>query len=51
MNIDLSGRQAFVSGSTQGIGRVVAARLAAAGAATTINGRDYPPAQRQRDSA
>jgi NAD(P)-dependent dehydrogenase (short-subunit alcohol dehydrogenase family) len=40
MHIDLTGRTAFVSGSTQGIGRVIAARLAAAGAATTINGRD-----------
>jgi NAD(P)-dependent dehydrogenase (short-subunit alcohol dehydrogenase family) len=40
MQIDLSGRTAFVSGSTQGIGRVIAARLASAGAATSINGRD-----------
>jgi NAD(P)-dependent dehydrogenase (short-subunit alcohol dehydrogenase family) len=40
MHVDLTGRTAFVSGSTQGIGRVIAARLAAAGAATTINGRD-----------
>src|SRR6188472_3190342 len=39
MNIDLSGRTAFVSGSTQGIGRAIAARLAACGAVTTINGR------------
>jgi NAD(P)-dependent dehydrogenase (short-subunit alcohol dehydrogenase family) len=39
MHIDLSGRTAFVSGSTQGIGRVIAARLASAGAATSINGR------------
>ncbi len=39
MQIDLSGRTAFVSGSTQGIGRVIAARLAGAGAAVTINGR------------
>jgi NAD(P)-dependent dehydrogenase (short-subunit alcohol dehydrogenase family) len=39
MQIDLSGRRAFVSGSTQGIGRVIAAGLAAAGAQTTINGR------------
>ncbi len=39
MQIDLTGRTAFVSGSTQGIGRVIAARLAEAGAATTINGR------------
>ncbi|MFF3665974.1 SDR family NAD(P)-dependent oxidoreductase [Microtetraspora malaysiensis] len=40
MLIDLTGRTAFVSGSTQGIGRVIAARLAAAGAHTVINGRD-----------
>jgi NAD(P)-dependent dehydrogenase (short-subunit alcohol dehydrogenase family) len=39
VNIDLTGKRALVSGSTQGIGRVIAARLAAAGAATTINGR------------
>jgi NAD(P)-dependent dehydrogenase (short-subunit alcohol dehydrogenase family) len=40
MNIDLTGRTAFVSGSTQGIGRVIAARLAAAGAVVTVNGRE-----------
>jgi NAD(P)-dependent dehydrogenase (short-subunit alcohol dehydrogenase family) len=40
MQIDLTGRSAFVSGSTQGIGRAIAAGLAAAGATTTINGRD-----------
>jgi NAD(P)-dependent dehydrogenase (short-subunit alcohol dehydrogenase family) len=40
MQIDLSGRTALVTGSTQGIGRVIAAKLAAAGARTTINGRD-----------
>jgi NAD(P)-dependent dehydrogenase (short-subunit alcohol dehydrogenase family) len=40
MEIDLSGRTAFVSGSTQGIGRAIAARLARSGAAVTINGRD-----------
>ena len=40
MHIDLSGRSAFVSGSTQGIGRAIAARLAACGAVVTINGRD-----------
>ncbi|GII42268.1 SDR family NAD(P)-dependent oxidoreductase [Planotetraspora phitsanulokensis] len=39
MHIDLAGRTAFVSGSTHGIGRVIAARLAAAGADTVINGR------------
>ncbi len=40
MDIDLSGRRAFISGSTQGIGRAIAARLAGCGAAVTINGRD-----------
>jgi NAD(P)-dependent dehydrogenase (short-subunit alcohol dehydrogenase family) len=40
MDIDLSGRTAFVSGSTQGIGRAIASRLAQCGAAVTINGRD-----------
>ena len=40
MQIDLSGRTAFVSGSTQGIGRAIAARLAASGAAVVVNGRD-----------
>jgi NAD(P)-dependent dehydrogenase (short-subunit alcohol dehydrogenase family) len=40
MQIDLSGKSAFVSGSTQGIGRAIAARLAECGAVTTINGRD-----------
>ena len=40
MDIDLSGRRAFISGSTQGIGRAIAAQLAGCGAAVTINGRD-----------
>ena len=40
MQIDLSGRTAFVSGSTQGIGRAIAAKLAAAGARVAVNGRD-----------
>ena len=40
MDIDLSGRRAFISGSTQGIGRAIAARLAECGAAVCINGRD-----------
>jgi NAD(P)-dependent dehydrogenase (short-subunit alcohol dehydrogenase family) len=40
MEIDLTGRTAFVSGSTMGIGRAIAARLARSGAAVTINGRD-----------
>jgi NAD(P)-dependent dehydrogenase (short-subunit alcohol dehydrogenase family) len=40
VNIDLTGRTAFVSGSTKGIGRAIAAGLARAGAATVVNGRD-----------
>jgi NAD(P)-dependent dehydrogenase (short-subunit alcohol dehydrogenase family) len=40
MDIDLSGRTAFISGSTQGIGRAIAARLAGSGAHTVVNGRD-----------
>jgi NAD(P)-dependent dehydrogenase (short-subunit alcohol dehydrogenase family) len=39
MEIDL-GRTAFVSGSTQGIGRSIASRPAESGAAVRINGRD-----------
>jgi NAD(P)-dependent dehydrogenase (short-subunit alcohol dehydrogenase family) len=40
MDIDLSGRTALVTGSTQGIWRAIAARLAECGAVVTINGRD-----------
>jgi NAD(P)-dependent dehydrogenase (short-subunit alcohol dehydrogenase family) len=40
MRIDLSGKSAFVSGSTQGIGRAIAARLAECGAVVHVNGRD-----------
>ena len=46
MDLDLSGRTAFVSGSSQGIGRAIAAGLARAGATTVVNGRD--PARLER---
>ncbi|MFF3214436.1 SDR family NAD(P)-dependent oxidoreductase [Streptomyces sp. NPDC002886] len=39
MLIDLSGKTALVTGSTQGIGAAIAAGLAAAGAGVAINGR------------
>ncbi|MEW2356973.1 SDR family oxidoreductase [Spirillospora sp. NPDC029432] len=42
MEIELTGRTALVSGSTQGIGRAIAAGLARAGARTVINGRSGP---------
>lgn len=40
MRIDLTGRTALVTGSTQGIGAAIAAGLAAAGARVGVNGRD-----------
>ncbi|MFJ4844711.1 MULTISPECIES: SDR family NAD(P)-dependent oxidoreductase [unclassified Streptomyces] len=40
MRIDLTGRTALVTASTQGIGAAIAAGLAAAGARVGVNGRD-----------
>ncbi|MCK0177264.1 SDR family NAD(P)-dependent oxidoreductase [Mycolicibacterium sp. F2034L] len=40
MNIDLTGKTALVTGSTQGIGLAIAEGLAAAGARVVVNGRN-----------
>ena len=48
MNIDLSGRTALVTGSTQGIGYAIAEGLAGSGARVVINGRS---AERVDDAA
>lgn len=42
MNLDLSGRNAFVGGSSKGIGKAVAFELAKLGANITLVGRDEP---------
>jgi 3-oxoacyl-[acyl-carrier protein] reductase len=45
MQIDLTGRNALVTGSTRGIGRAIAGRLAECGARVAIVGRDIERSQ------
>ena len=40
MNIDLTGKTALVTGSTQGIGLAIAQGLASSGARVIVNGRN-----------
>jgi NAD(P)-dependent dehydrogenase (short-subunit alcohol dehydrogenase family) len=46
MDLELKGKTALVSGSTAGIGRAIAAGLAAEGAAVIVNGRTEEAVQR-----
>ncbi len=46
MNISLTGKTALVTGSTNGIGFAIAKGLAAAGAATVVNGRSSDKVER-----
>ena len=48
--IDLSGRRAVVTGGGQGIGRAIAERLLASGAAVALWDRDRPLAEATRDA-
>jgi len=50
MRVDLSGKQALVGGSSQGIGRAIAVELAAQGAAVTVLGRNAERLEQVRGS-
>lgn len=49
MDIDLTGRRALVSGSSQGIGLAIATELARAGAAVVANGRSREKTEQAAD--
>lgn len=50
MHIDLSGRRALVTGSSQGIGAAIATALARAGASVIVNGRSPQRTEQAREA-
>ena len=50
MDIDLGGRRALVSGSSQGIGLAIATELARSGAAVVVNGRGEEKTEQAADT-
>jgi NAD(P)-dependent dehydrogenase (short-subunit alcohol dehydrogenase family) len=50
MDIDLGGRRALVSGSSQGIGLAIATELARSGAAVVVNGRSQDKTEQAADT-
>ncbi|WP_328320265.1 SDR family oxidoreductase [Kribbella sp. NBC_00382] len=50
MDIDLGGRRALVSGSSQGIGLAIATELARSGAAVVVNGRSQEKTEQAADA-
>ena len=46
MDLQLKGKKAFISGSTQGIGYAIAQQLAQEGASVVINGRTMEKTQK-----
>jgi short-subunit dehydrogenase len=49
MNLELTGKRAFISGSTQGIGFAIAQQLLNEGVSVIINGREVEKARKAKD--
>ena len=50
MDLELTGKRALITGSTAGIGRAIAARLAREGARVVVNGRTQEAVDKARAS-